>query len=205
MTTQEIRSEVVNKVIGYNSLMNSIEKINANQENTKKEFDLFLSKLEAGREFGNYFFNDEGFSYTLNNNKLVIIKDNKEFNGEEFLDAIFQINKRIEAATEELHDKKQCVCCNQFESEEDMSYSDFSDGFVCSNCIEGGRYVYAVDLEDLIPICQTVYTTDSWEYYYNDTLVYKTEDTNRYFKECDELYYCEDLCEFYQYNTGEAK
>jgi hypothetical protein len=103
MTTQEIRNEVINKVIGYNSLMNSIKKINANQENTKKEFDLFLSKLEAGREFGNHFFNDEGFSYTLNNNKLVIIKDDKEFNGEEFLNAIFQINKRIEAAAESLH------------------------------------------------------------------------------------------------------
>ena len=152
MTPQEIRNEAIKKATGYKSIMNSIKRINANSDNISEEFDIFLSKLETGRELGKYIgFNDEGFGYTLNNNKLVITKDNIEFSGEDFLDIIFNMDERMEIWTETLHDKQRCVCCHQYEPEVEMSYSDFSKGFICPRCIDGGRYVW---VSDLIPISQ---------------------------------------------------
>jgi hypothetical protein len=102
-----------------------------------------------------------------------------------------------------------CECCNRVIPSDEIDeicsegvYSEFSDGLICSNCLDTERYVFVEDLEDYIPINQAIFASDVQRYYYDDTILYKAEDTGLYYTNIYDMYYIEDLNAFREDDTG---
>jgi hypothetical protein len=92
-----------------------------------------------------------------------------------------------------------CECCNRvIPSDEIDYYSEFSSGVICFDCVDGGRYVYAEDLEDYIPRNHAVWVEDKKHFVYDNSNLYYAEDTQKYYEDIDYLIYTEDTYCFFK-------
>jgi hypothetical protein len=92
-----------------------------------------------------------------------------------------------------------CECCNRVIPGDEIDYvSEFSNGVICFDCVDEGRYVYAEDTEDYIPRSHAVWVEDKKHFVYDDSNLYYAEDTQKYYEDVDYLTYTEDTyCFFY--------